>query len=95
MSNVSVEELKKRLTLRMLAREHLRRILTDTTLIVEYAKVFYSNTNYMGLYYVILGIRDEIERLDKEVEDLKKEIMVKETEERVDKALEEFKEESE
>jgi hypothetical protein len=74
MSDVSVEELKKRLSLRMLAREHLRRISVDTRLIVEYAKVFYNNTNYMGLYYVVLNIRDEIEKLDVEIEDLRREL---------------------
>jgi cell division protein FtsB len=95
MSDVSVEELKKRLSLRMLAREHLRRILVDTRLIVEYAKVFYNNTNYMGLYYVVLNIRDEIEKLDVEIEDLKREITTKEEIERLESEKSKFEEESE
>jgi cell division protein FtsB len=89
MSSVSVEELKKRLIIRMLTVQHLKRILTDTTLIVEYAKAFYNNTNYMGLYYVVLNIRDEIEKLESEIKELKERIMVEETEKKINKALKE------
>jgi uncharacterized protein YlxW (UPF0749 family) len=95
MSNVSVEELRKRLILRMLAKRHLGIILTDTRLIVEYAKVYYADGKPQGLYYVVLAIRNEIENLDAEIRQLKNEIIAKETEKKIDKVLEEFKEESE
>jgi GTPase SAR1 family protein len=86
---MSVEELKKRLFLRMLAKKHLCTILTDTRLIVEYAKAFYNNTNYMGLYYVVLNIRDEVEKLESEIKELKERIMVEETEKKINEALKE------
>jgi hypothetical protein len=95
MSDVSVEELKKRLVLRMLAKKHLCTILTDTRLIVEYAKVYYADGKPQGLYYVVLAIRNEIENLNTEIRQLKNEIIAKKTEKRINKVLEEFKEESE
>jgi cell division protein FtsB len=94
MSDVSVEELKKRLSLRMLAREHLRRILVDTRLVIEYAKVYYSDGKPEGLYYVVLGVRNEIEKLDVEIEDLKREIATKEEIERLESEKSKFEEES-
>jgi hypothetical protein len=89
MSEVSVEELKKRLVLRMLAKKHLCTILTDTRLIVEYAKVYYADGKFQGLYYVVLAIRNEIENLNTEIKQLKEKIMVEETEKKIEKALKE------
>jgi hypothetical protein len=89
MSEVSVEELKKRLVLRMLAKKHLCTILTDTRLIVEYSKVYYADGKFQGLYYVVLAIRNEIENLNAEIKELKEKIMVEETEKKINKALKE------
>jgi hypothetical protein len=89
MSDVSVEELKKRLVLRMLAKKHLCTILTDTRLIVEYSKVYYADGKFQGLYYVVLAIRNEIENLNAEIKELKEKIMVEETEKKINKALKE------
>jgi hypothetical protein len=89
MSDVGVEELKKRLVLRMLAKKHLCTILTDTRLIVEYAKVYYADGKPQGLYYVVLAIRNEIENLNTEIKELKEKIMVEETEKKIEKALKE------
>jgi hypothetical protein len=49
----------------------------------------------MGLYYVVLNIRDEIEKLDVEIEDLKREITTKEEIERFKSEKSKFEEESE
>jgi hypothetical protein len=89
MSEVSLEELKKRLVLRMLAKKHLCTILTDTRLIVEYSKVYYADGKPQGLYYVVLAIRNEIENLNTEIKQLKEKIMVEETEKKIEKALRE------
>ena len=89
MSNVSLEELKKRLVLRMLAKKHLCTILTDTRLIVEYSKVYYADGKPQGLYYVVLAIRNEIENLNTEIKQLKEKIMVEETEKKINEALKE------
>jgi hypothetical protein len=89
MSEVSLEELKKRLVLRMLAKKHLCTILTDTRLIVEYAKVYYADGKPQGLYYVVLAIRNEIENLNTEIKQLKEKIMVEETEKKINEALKE------
>jgi hypothetical protein len=89
MSDVSLEELKKRLVLRMLAKKHLCTILTDTRLIVEYAKVYYADGKPQGLYYVVLAIRNEIENLNTEIKQLKERIMVEETEKKINEALKE------
>ena len=67
-------EIKERIAERMIAITHLRRILTNTDLLLMYMQCFSDVAPLFRMSLIVRGIREEIKALESEVEELKKEL---------------------